>query len=54
MNNMDIVIYETFMEDQRKAEQRRRELEDEARSLLYPNADDEEYEEEMMDLLGEE
>lgn len=27
--------------------------EDEGRSLLYPNADDEEYEEELMDLLDD-
>lgn len=45
MNNMDIVMYETFMEEER----RHKDLEDEGRSLLYPNADDEEYEEELMD-----
>lgn len=45
MNNMDIVMYETFMEEER----RYKELEDEGRSLLYPNADNEEYEEELMD-----
>ena len=49
MNNMDIVIYETFQEEERQREQKRKELEDEGRSLLYPNADDEEYEEELMD-----
>ena len=49
MNNMDIIMYETFMEEERKKEQRHKELEDEGRSLLYPNADDEEYEEELMD-----
>ena len=50
MNNMDIVMYEEFM----KEECRRKELEDEGRSLLYPNADDEEYEEELMDLCFKE
>lgn len=50
MNNMDIVMYEEFM----KEEHKQKELEDEGRSLLYPNADDEEYEEELMDLCFKE
>lgn len=50
MNNMDIVMYEEFMKEERK----QKELEDEGRCLLYPNADDEEYEEELMDLCFKE
>lgn len=50
MNNMDILAYEAFMEEERKHE----EDEDEGRSLLYPNADDDEYEEELMDLCFKE
>jgi hypothetical protein len=44
MNNLDIIMYESFQEEQKK-----RKSENEGRSLLYPNADDEEYEEELMD-----
>lgn len=49
MNNMGVDMYETFMKEECKKEQRHKEFEDEERSLLYPNANDEEYEEELMD-----
>jgi hypothetical protein len=49
LTNRDIIEYERFMEEERQNEKRRKELEDEGRDLLFPNADDEEYEEELMD-----